>query len=809
MKRLLLKSTLLLCALVIGSMNVWAAADEKITFSDQGYSNQQAIEEVNGSNFKITFDKGTNSNAPKYYTSGTAIRAYGGNTMTVASTSKKFVKIEITFGSSDGSNAITTDVETYSDGTWTGSANSVVFTIGGTSGNRRISSVAVTYESTDATKVSTPVISGDESFLNSTEVSITCGTEDSAIKYSTDDGATWNDYNDPFTIIATTTVKAKATKSGLTDSDEASKTFTKVTPMTVAEAIAAIDAGTGTTDVYVRGIVCDGGSSLLSSGAMNYWISDDGTESNKFEVYKGKGLNGASFNSTDDVKVGDIVVVFGDIKKFSDTYEFDSGSKIISHIKKVATPTFSPTAGAVAAGATVTISTTTDGATIYYTTDGTAPTTSSPVYSLPITIDAAKTINAFAVKDGCPNSDVASASYTIAEPAATPTFSLAEGIYTEVKTVTISTATDGATIYYTTDGSEPTTESTEYTSAITVDETMTIKAIAAKDGMANSAVASVTYTINLPDYVTLPFSFDSGKSSLPAGLTQSGLGSDYSSAPYLKFDHTGDYLIMKTNEPIGTLTFDIKGNSFSGGTFTVQYSVDGSSYSDLASYTTLGDTQEEIFNNVPDNARYIKWIYTSKSSGNVGLGGINVQKYVSITPAKTYTTLTSAKALDFTSVSADLKAYIIKDTDASDGITLTQVNKVPAGTGMVLEATTPGTAVNVPVLTGAPDDVEGNKMTGSATATTAIAANGGYILSDGKFHPALAGDLPAGKAYLNIPVTISSPEMIFGETTAIENLTPDLSLGERVQSVYNLSGQRVAQPTKGLYIVNGRKVVMK
>ena len=51
--------------------------------------------------------------------------------------------------------------------------------------------------------------------------------------------------------------------------------------------------------------------------------------------------------------------------------------------------------------------------------------------------------------------------------------------------------------------------------------------------------------------------------------------------------------------------------------------------------------------------------------------------------------------------------------------------------------------------------------------------------------------------------------MIFGETTAIENLTPDLSLGERVQSVYNLSGQRVAQPTKGLYIVNGRKVVMK
>ena len=81
---------------------------------------------------------------------------------------------------------------------------------------------------------------------------------------------------------------------------------------------------------------------------------------------------------------------------------------------------------------------------------------------------------------------------------------------------------------------------------------------------------------------------------------------------------------------------------------------------------------------------------------------------------------------------------------------MVQVNKVPAGTGLVLKATTPGSAVNVPVFDGtSPDDVSGNKMDGSATETTAVAANAGYILSSGIFQPSSGGTLPAGKAYLN------------------------------------------------------------
>ena len=107
---------------------------ETINFTEQGYANGKVISTVSGTYCTVTFDKGTGSNNPTYYTTGTAIRAYGGNTMTIASTTKTIVKVEITFGSGGNNNAITTNVGTYDNGSWTGSATSVTFTVGGTSG---------------------------------------------------------------------------------------------------------------------------------------------------------------------------------------------------------------------------------------------------------------------------------------------------------------------------------------------------------------------------------------------------------------------------------------------------------------------------------------------------------------------------------------------------------------------------------------------------------------------------------------------------------------------------------------------------
>ena len=181
---------------------------------------------------------------------------------------------------------------------------------------------------------------------------------------------------------------------------------------------------------------------------------------------------------------------------------------------------------------------------------------------------------------------------------------------------------------------------------------------------------------------------------------------------------------------------------------------------------------------------------------------------VAIAPTTSYSTLTCGLALNFTGIDG-LKAYIA--TEISGGsVQMTQVNKVPAGTGLVLHKTS-GTTFNVPVFDGTgADEVTSNKMAGSATATTAIAANGGYILKDGVFQPATAGTLAAGKAYLNIEVTSAHPlEMSFdnGDVTSIERL--DAATPHVDGQYYNLAGQRVAQPTKGLYIVNGKKVIVK
>jgi len=161
----------------------------------------------------------------------------------------------------------------------------------------------------------------------------------------------------------------------------------------------------------------------------------------------------------------------------------------------------SPAAGAYASAQSVTISDATSGATIYYTTNGTTPTTSSTQYTGPIAVNSTETLEAIAVETGDTNSAVASAAYTITSSppptVSTPTFSPSAGAYASAQSVTISDATSGATIYYTTNGTTPTTSSASYTGPIAVSSTETLEAIAVDSGDTNSAVASAAYTITL------------------------------------------------------------------------------------------------------------------------------------------------------------------------------------------------------------------------------------------------------------------------------------------------------------------------
>ena len=126
--------------------------EETIDLTEQGFNDQQVVSSVEGTVATATFAKGSGSNDPKYYNNGTAVRVYGGNTITISGGTRNIIKIEFTFGSSDGSNAITASTGSFTSPTWTGKSNSVTFTIGGTSGNRRIQAIKITYEASATPK---------------------------------------------------------------------------------------------------------------------------------------------------------------------------------------------------------------------------------------------------------------------------------------------------------------------------------------------------------------------------------------------------------------------------------------------------------------------------------------------------------------------------------------------------------------------------------------------------------------------------------------------------------------------------------
>ena len=176
------------------------------------------------------------------------------------------------------------------------------------------------------------------------------------------------------------------------------------------------------------------------------------------------------------------------------------------------TPTFSVAASTYTTTQTVNIGDSRAGVTIYYTTNGSTPTTSSTKYTEPVTVNATETLRAIAAETGYTNSAIASAAYTIAPVLPTPTFSIAASTYTTTQTVTIGDSRAGATIYYTTNGSTPTTSSTKYKVPVAVSATETLKAIAAETGYTKSAIASAAYTI-APVLPTPMFSVAAGTSS--------------------------------------------------------------------------------------------------------------------------------------------------------------------------------------------------------------------------------------------------------------------------------------------------------
>ena len=669
-------------------------------------------------------------------------------------------------------------------------------------------------------------------------------------------------------------------------------------PYTVAQAREAIDAGTGMTDVYVKGIVSLVGN-YSNNKYVTYWISDDGTKTNHFQVFKGLGLNGADFSAATDIVSGDKVIVYGNITLYNNTtYEFEQGSQLVS--KETLNFAFGEDSYSVEYGGDLTItasSNNSSGAITYSSSATDVAEINASTGVVTAKKEGETTITAtIAAADGFPGKRI-DITLTVTDSRADAEISFANATVTKTwgESFTGQPLTNTNSVDVVWSSTDETVATVDNTGAVTVLKagSTDIKATFAGDATYKAAVASYTLTVNKAaaglSYTTTSFeimlndnSFVAPTLNNPNSLTGITYASNNADVAIVADENTGQLVYDKTKEGTATITATFAGNDWyesgsanytitiidptvKGGKYnpyTVAELIDGtatgngiyvkgfivgryvgnttapqtSSFSDngniaiagefTSSPTATASAPIQLGTDALKNAWGCKATsgallgYEVLIKGNkdsyFSVNGIKNTSEISavsipLSQAKEYTTLTSKFALDFTSVSGNLKAYIVFDDDVSDHeVTMTEVYKVPAETGLVLKTTTPDATVNVPVFDGTgADNVTGNLMVGSATAETHVDANAGYILSNGVFQPALEGNLPIGKAYLNIPVNSSARAltMSFEEpvVTGISNNNRETIINNRY---YNLNGQRVQTPKKGsLYIQNGKKVV--
>ncbi len=791
-----------------------------------------------------------------------------------------------------------------------------------------IKSITITY--TAASTTAAPTISGNTPFFGTTKVTITnAASADGADRFYTLNGdnpttttsATCFAYSAPFSIDATATVKAIAKKSTDTNaSTVVSKTFTKVTPTTVAAALTAINAlaDNGTiAEQSVRGIVTEVGS--LSSGAITYTISDDVAGSNSLKVYKGKGLQNANFSAQSDVQVGDDVVIYGTLKKYKSgstiTPEFLDDNYLLYQGEHKAVPTFTldRSNATLSMGNTETVdvelTTNTDGAisckssntnvaTVALKSAGVYTITAVTAGSATITIESALTDNYQPAK--------ATVSVTVNDTReeAGLAFTNASVTKTWGEEFTGQALTNPHSLPVTWSSSEETVATVNASGVVTVLKagTTTIKATFDGDATYKKAIVSYTLTINKAEaglsYTTTSFdimlnddSFVAPTLNNPNGLTVTYASNNTVVA--VVDENTGELVYDETTVATATITASFAGNdwfksgsasytiiivdptekgtkynpytvaevigqstatSFGNGIYVTGYivgCVDGGTGKCYKTTTNslvntnllLADTPDVSFEEaaslssttgmipveLPSGTLRTNW--NIKNNNVLGYKVIikgNAQAYFSAKGIKGTSEITAVSVpvtiaceggyasfscdspLDFTNSGAE--AYIIKTT-SENSASLTKVTKVPANTGIIVKGTK-GESVNIAIATGDTDDVTGNLLKGTVNTPVAVEPNAAYGLSktDGKFHLLNAGTIPVNKAYLLASEVFQTPgatvlDLDFGETTGVNTL--NVERGTLNGEVYNLNGQRVAQPTKGLYIVNGRKVVIK
>ena len=374
--------------------------------------------------------------------------------------------------------------------------------------------------------------------------------------------------------------------------------------------------------------------------------------------------------------------------------------------------------------------------------------------------------------------DINMTGYATPLEVAAPTFSVTEGSYYAPQSVELSCATEGATIYYSTDNATW----TEYEGAISVTETTTLYA---KAEMADHYGTVFTSDVNDATYTILP------KNSV-VFITEKSI--PYGS-PYTLTTGATDGVDVKTD---GTVTASNSAN-------TSIATVSGSIITPLAvGTTTITVASEEGSTYLAGNGT-ITVNVTAPEGVTTAPSDEYTETYT--IPASGYGTYCSQYPIDFTrSFTNGETAYTVKEkTETLVRLHLIEQTSIKGGVGFVVKGT-PGTEVTFRFTDSS--NVPTPNMLYGTTAPTYIEYEAAYGMKNGGFHLNNAGVVPAHRAFIpnGSAGSVKALTLEFEEEdpTGIVNVNDNLNANE---TIYNLAGQRINKMQKGVNIVNGKKIL--
>lgn len=435
--------------------------------------------------------------------------------------------------------------------------------------------------------------------------------------------------------------------------------------------------------------------------------------------------------------------------------------------------------------------------------------------------------------EGSATSNVVSVVAT-AEPPADPEFK----VYGN--TVQITCDTDGATIYYEMGNSDVKNSASkvEYTGAFIPVASGTVYAYAVKNDLESNVVSKAVTLSIVGDIVgakLITLQPDSKPSSDTNYDNKTYSNNGFTLVSTANLANSGRGIYTNHFKSSGTITVTAPEGSTIQSIKIYGTSNDGSKVSTITAGegSTVVSTPAELMPRdvVVSGVQTMSEIVitvdepTTNNSLSFSLGRESrfyVEVYgatsVSATIASSgYTSIASAYPLDFANAedgesNKNLTAYVISSI-TSDAVTLTSVESAPAETGLILKGTA-STAYTIPT-TATPAAIASNELSAAVTATD-VEASTVYVVSGGVLKLFAGTQIPAGKAYLLKSKVdevggANSLSFIFDDnddyTTGIENVNNERTILKG--DFYNLAGQRVDKPTKGIYIVNGRKVIVK